>query len=76
MAGNTEQEREKVARKLRALGITYRILLVAGLVLFVVTAVLAILIVRVTAWYLAIPAVIFLAGLVLARVEYNLFRRS
>ena len=69
-------EDQQTARKLHTLGIVYRVLLVLSIVLFVATAILAILTVRVTAWHLAIPAVIFLLGIILARMEYNLFRRS
>ncbi len=70
------EEKDRKAQKIKALGVAYRVLLILGLVLFVATAILAILTVRITAWYLAFPAVIFLLGIILARLEYNLFRRS
>lgn len=76
MTQKADQESKKITCKMRALGIAYRILLVLGLVLFVATAVLAILTVRIAVCHLAIPAAIFLAGFVLARMEYNLFRNS
>ena len=69
-------EQEKAARKIRVLGIAYRVLLVLGLVLFAVTLVLVILSTRITAWFLTIPLVIFLLGIILARLEYRLFLRS
>ena len=67
---------QQTARKLRILGIAYRILLILGIVLFIATVFLAIFTVRITAWHLTIPAVIFLLGIILARMEYNLFRSS
>ena len=67
---------QQPARKLRTLGIAYRVLLILGIVLFIATAFLAIFTVRITVWYLGIPAVIFLLGIILARMEYNLFRSS
>lgn len=70
------EEKDTRTQKIKALGIAYRVLLILGLVLFVATAILAILTVRITVWYLAFPAVIFLLGIILARLEYNLFRGS
>jgi hypothetical protein len=67
---------QRTARKLRTLGIAYRVLLILGIVLFIATAFLAIFTVRITVWYLGIPAAIFLLGIILARMEYNLFRGS
>ena len=67
---------DKKAQKIKALGIAYRVLLILGIVLFIATAFLAIFTVLITVWYLAIPAAILLLGIILARLEYNLFRRS
>ena len=73
---NAPEKAQQPARKLRTLGIAYRVLLILGIVLFVATAFLAIFTVRITVWYLGIPVVIFLLGIILARMEYNLFRSS
>lgn len=70
------EEKDKKAQKIKALGIAYRALLILGIVLFIATAFLAIFTVRITVWYLSFPAAILLLGIILARLEYNLFRRS
>ena len=70
------EEKDRTARKIKALGVAYRALLILGIVLFVATAILAILTARITVWHLTIPVVIFILGIILARLEYNLFRRS
>ncbi len=70
------EDKDKKTQKIKALGIVYRVLLILGIVLFIATAFLAIFTVRITVWYLAIPAAILLLGIILARLEYNLFRRS
>lgn len=70
------EEKDRTAHKIKALGIVYRVLLILGIVLFIATAILALLTVRITVWYLTIPVTIFLLGIILARLEYNLFRRS
>ena len=73
---NIEKSDRELTQKLHNLGIAYRVLLVLGMLLSVAITFLAVLTVRVTIWYLAIPVVIFLLGLILARMEYNLFRRA
>lgn len=73
---NLEKRDRELAQKLHSLGIAYRVLLVLGMLLSVAITFLAVLTVRVTIWYMAVPVVIFLLGLILARMEYNLFRNS
>jgi hypothetical protein len=70
------EEKDRTTQKIKALGIAYRVMLILGLILFVATAILAILTVRITVWYLTLPVAIFISGIILARLEYNLFRRS
>ena len=70
------EDKDRTTQKIKALGIAYRALLILGIVLFVATAILAILTARITVWHLTIPVVIFILGIILARLEYNLFRRS
>lgn len=72
----SKEHKEQIDRKLRFLGIAYRVLLIVGIVLFLVTAIMAVLTVKITIWHLGIPLEIFLLGILLARMEYNLFRRS
>jgi len=69
-------EKEGRIRKIRMLGLAYRILLVLGLILFAATAILVIFTTRITACTWTIPAVIFLLGIILARLEYRLFLLS
>ena len=59
---NAPEKAQQTARKLRTLGIAYRVLLILGIVLFIATAFLAIFTVRITVWYLTIPAVHFSPG--------------
>lgn len=65
----------RLARRVRFYAVTYRIVLILGLLALIAAVVLLLVTDLFTAWIFLLPAVLIILGLVLARVEYRLDMR-
>lgn len=67
-----DQQTERLVKRARFLALVYRIILAAGLLLSVATAVLIFITRRTYLWVVVIPLGLITLGVLLARFEYNL----
>jgi hypothetical protein len=65
----------RLVKWIRALGIAYRILIIGGLALLILSAGLVLLSDVLRWWMLGFPLAIVGSGVVLARIEYWLYRK-
>lgn len=72
----SDEGREQLANRIRALGTAYRILIVVGLLLLGATVVVLIFTSFLSRWWLLLPVILILLGIILARLEYRLYRQS
>ena len=72
----SDDEKEKLDRRIRGLGVAYRFLIVLGLVLLVGFVLLLALTPFLSRWSLLVPVGLILLGVLLAAQEYRLFRMS
>jgi hypothetical protein len=63
---------ERLAKRARLIAVIYRIILAAGLLLMVATAVLIFFTRRTYLWVVVLPLTLIALGIFLARVEYRL----
>lgn len=60
----------------RILGVVYRLVIIVGILSFAVGAVLVIFTDWILAWQMIFPVLLILMGVVLARVEFVLYKRQ
>jgi len=65
-----------MSRWQRILGVVYRLVIIVGILSFALGAVLLVFTDWVLAWHMIFPVVLILIGVVLARMEFVLYKRQ
>jgi uncharacterized membrane protein YoaK (UPF0700 family) len=73
---NQEKGSSKIQRWQRFFGVVYRVIILMGMVAFAVGAVLVVFTDWILAWQMIFPVILILIGVVLARVEFMLYKRQ
>jgi hypothetical protein len=73
---STKGENDALLRWQRFLGVVYRLVIIIGLLSFALGAVLVIFTGWILAWQMIFPVLLILTGVVLARVEFVLYKRQ
>lgn len=70
-----KRKADRLKKSARLLTVIFRIIIIFGLMLFISTVALILLIPIITAWILILPLIVIAFGVILARIEYALHKR-
>ena len=74
-AERSHENQERLAKWVRLLGVVFRILILSGLVILVLSIGLVLFTNLLRCWMLGFPLAIVVIGVLLARIEYLLYKR-
>jgi uncharacterized membrane protein len=73
---NQDREPSTLQKWQRFFGVIYRVVILIGLIAFVLGAVVVVFTDLILAWQMVFPVILILIGVILARVEFVLYKRQ